>query len=318
MKNLAPIILFVYNRPLHTLQTLEALSKNYLAENSTLYIYADGPKEDSSHETLKAIHETRKLLRLKKWCKETIVIESNTNKGLANSIIQGVTEVINQHGKVIVLEDDLITSRGFLEFMNKALTTYEENKIVMHVSGYMYPVSSKVENATVFLRILSCWGWATWKRAWDYFSGDVEKHLKHLNSKKKITRFNILGSAPFYNQLIDNYRGTIDTWAVKWYASWYLENGISLFPSTTLVVNIGHDGSGVHCGIDNDYQPNFVANAIEVKSFAANEIKEDQQYLKLIDKFYKKINRPVSPVNSMKIIFLAKMKALNLLKYILK
>ncbi len=287
-ESLAPIVLFVFNRPHHTLKTLEALSMNELASASTLYIYADGPKDNASVQTLNAIEETRRILRVKQWCGNVVISESAANLGLANSIIRGVTEVVNRHGKVIVLEDDLITSPGFLKYMNEALSTYQDDERVMHVSGYMYPLGNQVQQGTIFLRILSCWGWATWQRAWRHFSDNTESHLTKLDTDRKIREFNIRGNAPFYQQLVDNRNGVLNTWAVKWYSSWYFAGGFSLFPKTTLVSNIGHDGSGVHCGNDNDYQNTYIANAITVSRI---EVVEDLNYLKMIDGFYKTINR---------------------------
>lgn len=307
----APIVLFVYNRPWHTLRTLEALSNNHLADQSRLYIFADGPKPGVSQELLNAIHETRTILHSKKWCKETVIFESDTNRGLADSIITGVGEIINRHGKVIVLEDDLVSSPGFLVYMNDALELYEQNESVMHISGYMYPVCNQVENATVFLRVLSCWGWGTWKRAWNYFSNDVENHLLRLDSRSGIRKFNVLGNAPFYNQLLDNARGSINTWAVKWYASWFLKNGIALFPATTLIVNIGHDGSGVHCGKEKYYQANFIADKIDVK---VRPIIEDKRYLRLIDSFYAAVRKNSYPQRRKSIFFRIKSKLRMILK----
>ena len=181
--NLAPIVLFVYNRPWHTEQTLEALSANKEVQESILYIYADGPKENTTSEELEKIAQVRKVLRNKQWCKEVKIIESVNNKGLADSIIEGVTTVVNNHGKVIVLEDDIVVSTGFLKYMNDALNLYENEEKVMHISGYMFPVKERLPE-TFFYKQASCWGWATWANRWE--------ELK--TSPKEI-----------YNQLLLNY-----------------------------------------------------------------------------------------------------------------
>src|SRR2546423_14535813 len=144
MQTLAPVSLFVYNRPWHLKQTLESLEKNFLSGQSVLYIYSDGPRADATPEQLQKIKEVRSLIRSKKWCKETYIIESETNKGLAKSIIEGVTELVNDFGKEIVLEDDLVLSPGFLKYMNEALTLYESEERVMHVSGYIFETSLKL------------------------------------------------------------------------------------------------------------------------------------------------------------------------------
>ena len=138
---LAPIIVFAYNRPYHLRQTLEALSENDLSDQSNLIIFCDGPKNNASPEQLEAIKEVRSIAHAKKWCKKVIVEESEYNKGLADSIVNGVSSVVEEYGRVIVLEDDIVTSRGFLKYMNDALELYEHDDQVMHISGYMYPLS---------------------------------------------------------------------------------------------------------------------------------------------------------------------------------
>ena len=146
----SPVILFIYNRPEHTRQTLEALAANTLAKESDLFIFADGPKENATVQQLEKIQQTRKLARSKKWCKNVTVIESKKNKGLAASIISGVTEIVNKYGKVIVLEDDIVTGKYFLEYMNEALDKYAEEKNVWHISGFRDPVKREIEGSSYF------------------------------------------------------------------------------------------------------------------------------------------------------------------------
>lgn len=134
---MAPVVLFVYNRPMHTEQTLEALHQNELADESILYIYADGPKGNLTKDAIEKIIRTRRVIRKKKWCKEVHIIESTHNKGLADSIISGVTDTVNRYGKAIVLEDDVVTSKGFLRYMNDALVMYEHDAGAMHISGFI-------------------------------------------------------------------------------------------------------------------------------------------------------------------------------------
>jgi len=289
IKSLAPIVLFVYNRPAHSLKTLEALSLNDYAADSKLYIYADGPKAQSSPEVIKAIEETRKVIRQKQWCKEVIIIEAEANKGLANSIVEGVSRVVNEHGKVIVLEDDIVTTKGFLKYMNEALTVYEQEEKVMHISGYLYParINEKPEEETFFINTFSCWGWATWARAWKFYNPNVDDHLSKLNSRAAIKKFNIEGHADYYHQLVLNKKKTIYTWAVKWYASWLFQNGFSLFPTKSLVLNIGYDNSGVHSA-GKDIYVNEIADYIEVKK---QPIVENLAARKAIDTFYH-VNNP--------------------------
>lgn len=139
MTNLAPIIVFCYDRPKHLEQTLDALSRNELANQSTLYIYCDGPKKGASDEMLQKIADVRQVARKRQWCKEVHVVEREHNVGLMNNIVGAVTEIVNAYGRVITMEDDIITSKGYLRFMNESLELYKDDKQVMHISGYMWP-----------------------------------------------------------------------------------------------------------------------------------------------------------------------------------
>jgi hypothetical protein len=283
MNRLAPISLFVFNRPQHTLQTLEALSKNHLADQSLLYIFADGPKANASNYELEQIAATRNIIRKENWCKEVQIIESPKNKGLANSIIEGVSQVIDKHGKVIVLEDDIRPSKGFLQYMNNALDTYEHEDKVGQISAYNYPLDIQSSQDTYFLNILSCWGWATWKRAWQYYNHNIQDHLNTFADKRSIQKFNIEGHADFYNQLLMNRDGKIYSWAVRWYASLLTKGMFTLFPKQSLVVNTGHDGTGVHSGSSNI----FGDKAIDFIHVEKQPLVENVTARKQVDKFYK-------------------------------
>ncbi|MDD4082332.1 MAG: glycosyltransferase [Sphaerochaetaceae bacterium] len=155
----APIVLFVYSRLDHTKRTVEALKNNLLADESNLIIFSDAPKNEKSK---KAVEEVRKYIHSIKGFKSVKIIERKNNVGLANSIIDGVTKVVNKYGKIIVLEDDLVTSKYFLNFMNDSLELYKNESKVISISGYTYPVGGLAE--TFFIKGTDCWGWATWKR----------------------------------------------------------------------------------------------------------------------------------------------------------
>jgi len=306
---LAPIVLFVYNRPSHTLKTLEALQTNELAGQSVLYIYADGPKEGASMDEVQKIAEIRRVVKSKQWCKEVILIEQQSNKGLADSIIIGVTEVVNKHGKIIVLEDDIVTSKGFLKYMNDALTFYEEETKVMHVSGYMFPIRSSLP-ATFFYNSNSCWGWGTWRRAWKYFNNDAQYLLSAIENKQLKIKFNIDGSYDFCDHLKANVDGRLKTWAVKWYASFFLLNGLALHPYPSLVNNIGQDGTGEHGDISPEFSWKELAESIMVKEI---NLTESVRARKLIAAFYKR--RLVLP--RMNLLYSVKKKVKKILSYII-
>jgi hypothetical protein len=243
----APIALFVYNRPAHTRQTVEALQKNALAKDSDLFIYSDAPK---SEEQSKSVREVREYIRQIAGFKSVIVVERETNFGLARSIIEGVSKLCEEYGRVIVLEDDLIVSPHFLQFMSDALNMYEGDDRVMHISGSTYPVE-RMEDETFFFRVPLCWGWGTWDRAWRHFRKSDDVMLKFDQTMRRDFNFN--DSYHYWKQLEDNDKGLINTWFIFWYATLFLRNGLALFPGKSLVKNIGMDGSGVHCGTDGVY-----------------------------------------------------------------
>lgn len=264
---LAPIALFVYARPEHTRQTLESLAANELAQDSELIVFADGPKANASAETLANIQKTRELIAERKWCGKVTLIASDVNKGLADSIVSGVTKVVNEHGRIIVLEDDLHLAPGFLKFINEALEMYEHDQQVMHIAGYMFPVKAKLPD-TFFYRSMFCWGWATWASAWQHLNVDAADLYKQLEERGFPEDFNVHPSNEFYESLRANMDGRITTWAIKWLASIYLANGLCLVPGKSLVRNIGHDGTGVHCGSNDAMAVQPIADNVPVKRSA--------------------------------------------------
>lgn len=250
MKQLAPIILFVYNRPWHTKQTLEALMQNELADQSTLYIFSDGPKENASEEDINKIQAVREIARTRKWCSEVHIIESGKNKGLANSVIDGVRTVINESGKVIVLEDDIVSSEQFLTFLNGALQEYEQNENVFGVSGFTYPGHREI-TGTHFLPIACSWGWATWKTRWDKVIFDAELLERKITAAGLKEKFDF-GNYPFFKMLQDQVTGKVNSWAIRFYASMFLNKACYVYPAKSLVKNIGFDEHGSHTkGPDN-------------------------------------------------------------------
>lgn len=246
-KNLAPIVLFVYNRPWHTEQTLNALMQNELANESVLYIYADGPKEKATLDQLKKIDEVRRLIRKTKWCKEVNIIKAEKNKGLADSIIDGVTEIVNKYGKIIVLEDDLVCAKGFLSYMNTALDKFADEEKVMQVSGYMFPLQVIPKGESFFLLMATSWGWATWKRAWDFFDPSAQGYHELKTNKTLSNKFDLHGSYPYSAMLISQMENRqLSSWAIRWWWCIFKKRGLALFPDCSLVKNIGYDLEGTH------------------------------------------------------------------------
>jgi len=257
---LSPIALFVYNRPGHTKQTVDALSRNLLAAESDLYIFSDGVKKESSDSR---VLEVREYITSISGFKSVNRIERPSNIGLSANIISGINQLIDTHGKVIVLEDDLVTSPFFLKYMNDGLSIYENEHQVISIHGYVYPVRTELPEI-FFLRGADCWGWATWKRGWDLFEPDSKILLQQILETNQSDTFDFDGSYPYTQMLKDQLEGKTNSWAVRWYASAFLNNKFTLYPGKPLISNIGGDGTGIHSGIDHRmYQP-FNANPVAV------------------------------------------------------
>jgi GT2 family glycosyltransferase len=273
MQNLAPIALFVYNRPEHTRRTLSYLQKNLLADESRLFIFSDGAKTLADEPK---VEQVRQLLADVSGFKSVKIIRSKDNLGLAKSIIKGVTQLVNEYGKVIVFEDDLLSSIHTLQYFNEALTRYAGENKVMHIGAYMFDLNDKTLPETFFYRIATSWGWATWARAWKDFEPDVDKLIAQFD-KPKINRFSIDGTGNFWKQMLEFKTGKNNSWAIRWYASIFLKGGLALNPSQSLVQNIGHDGTGVHSNIENTYQVKIAKK--QVKKFPDKIVENEQAHV---------------------------------------
>ena len=271
--SLAPITLFVYNRPIHTKRTVEALQKNSLATESDLFIYSDGPKDEVDKEKVNSVRE---YLRTINGFKSVKIVERTKNWGLAKSIISGVTEIVNKYGRVIALEDDLVTSPYFLQYINEALTFYENDNRVISVHGYNYPVVGILPE-TFFLRGADCWGWATWKRGWDLFETDGKKLLTELESRNLMRQFDLDGTYSFSGMLKRQIAGLNNSWAVRWHASAFLVDKLTLYPGKSLVENIGQDKSGTHISSGKIYKANISENPVTVGNIPIEENKGARQ-----------------------------------------
>lgn len=284
-KNLAPIVLFTYNRLWHTKQTVEALQKNELASESELFIFSDGWKSEKDKPK---VLEVREYLKTIGGFKKVHIIERDRNWGLADNIIDGVTQVVNEYGKIIVLEDDILTSPYFLRFMNEALERYKDEERVFGVNGYAYPMRKEGLPSAYFLKSFACWGWGTWKRAWKYFEKDPDKLIKTF-TKEMIREFNFDNSNNFWYQVIANKKGKINTWAIFFYAVAFINDGLFLTPRDSFTKNIGHDASGVHSGkvkhfdteLALEYNINFPEKVEEHRLARQRHIEYFRKYMKL-------------------------------------
>lgn len=240
----APVVLFVYNRPEHSLQTLEALHACEQANETTLYIYSDGPKANATESERNLIVKVRDVIRSKKWCGQVHIIESEYNKGLATSVINGVTAVLDEHDCVIVLEDDIIVSQYFLRFMNDALEIYKNDAQIAGISGFCYTENNeRIDNH--LLPIACSWSWAIWKRTWSFFNPNGAELLNQIKQLGKAKAFDF-GNYPFFKMLQDQVNGKVDSWAIRFYASIFLKNLYFVYPKTSLVSNIGFGEQSTH------------------------------------------------------------------------
>lgn len=278
MQNLAPIALFVYNRPDHTRRTISYLQQNLLADESRLYIFCDAAKTDADKPK---VEQVRQLVKDVSGFKSVKIILRNHNLGLAESIISGVTQLVYEYGKVIVFEDDLLSSPYTLQYFNDALTKYANQEQVMHIGAYMYNLHDKNLPETFFYRAATSWGWATWARAWKNFEPDVDKLIAQFDNLK-IARFSIEGKMNFWKQIEQFKAGKNNSWAIRWYASIFLKNGLTLNPSQSLIQNIGHDGTGVHSNKEDMYHVQMARK--QVTQFP-DIIEENEEAYKAIKNF---------------------------------
>ena len=264
----APIIVFNYNRPDHSLGTWEALAQNELAAQSGLFLYCDGPKANASAEMrqrIKSLHEQAEQYAMDASnagkFKAVHVVCAEQNKGLANSIIGGVTEVIEKYGRVIVLEDDLLTSPFFLKYMNEALDKYESYPSVFSISANRPPVN-KMQipedypyDVFVSLRPFST-GWATWKEKWNRIDWSLDYMKEFLKHSWQVKAFN-RGGDDLTDMLCLQRDGIIDSWAIRYAFQHFYHHAVAILPCVPYVDNIGFDGTGVHSGNDErDYRNN--------------------------------------------------------------
>jgi SAM-dependent methyltransferase len=257
----APIVLFVYARIDHVLHTVEALLHNVGASAHDLIVYSDAPRtKDNEH----AVLVVRDYIKTIKGFRSVTIHHRPHNFGLAKSIIDGVTEVLLQNEQVIVLEDDMVTSPYFLTYMNEALERFVDDDRVISIHGYVYPTDQELPEA-FFLRGADCWGWATWRRGWALFNSDGKALLEELRRRNLLKIFDFNGAYGYSKMLELQTKGAIDSWAIRWYASAFLADKLTLYPGESLVKNIGHDGSGTHCGVNTVWDVKLSSRAIDLK-----------------------------------------------------
>lgn len=247
---IAPIIIFSYDRPDHLSQTLDALAKNEFAKESELFLFCDGAKETATPEQKERIKRNREVAHAATGFKSVTVIEREKNIGLKANIVGAVTEIVNKYGRVITLEDDIVTSAGYLQFMNEALELYKDDEQVMHISGYMWPHRWPLPETFFYEVPYPGGGWATWARAWKYYNDDAAELYHYWENRWD--EFNVVG-AHLQKQLYDNYQGSLNTWFIKWHAVMLQRGGLTLYPGKSLTNNIGFDDTATNSCVTNKF-----------------------------------------------------------------
>lgn len=261
---LAPVVLFVYKRYEHTERMLESLANNYLAEQTELFVFSDGAKKASDQD---AVDRVRMLIDDPRWkerFKSVSVVAATSNKGLANSVINGVTDILDQYGKIIVVEDDLILSKTFLRFMNKALDYYETVPDIWSISGYSFPMRAlKKYPHDVFYSYRGCsWGWGTWKDRWERVDWECREYDAFIQDPARIQKFN-RGGRDMTPMLTSQMEGKIDSWAIRWCFAQSNAEMYTVYPKNSLLKNEGFDGTGTHGGSFTDFRTDILEHGTE-------------------------------------------------------
>jgi hypothetical protein len=282
---LAPIILFVYNRPEHTKKTIDALKLNQLAIESSLFIYSDGSKKESD---IKSVAEVRDYVSTISGFKEINIILREKNLGLADSVISGVTEVIDKFGKAIVLEDDIVTSKYFLKFMNEALDFYKDKQNIYSISGYNFPIKipKSYQHKIYISPRPSSWGWATWKDRWENAIWNPELSID-INNRKYIRKILDKAGKDLTPMLLNAVKNKIDSWAVKWAYTHLQNNAYCLYPTKSFVRNIGVDSTGTHFKTE--------VKKFDVEIFEDYSVNRFENKLLFSTEIQKQINQLVKP-----------------------
>lgn len=282
--NYAPILLFVYNRPRHTERALLSLYKNEESEDSPLIIYSDAPRSPADQE---AVAEVRRIIHEVQGFRSIEIVERPENWGLARSIIDGVTTQLDRYGRVIVVEDDLVVAPHFLQFMNDALETYKDEPRVGHIQACDFTGDPSLP-PTFLIKFTGSWGWATWKRAWQHFNPNGQELLDEMRRRRLTRTFDFGGKYPFTRMLRRQVEGKNHSWAIRWNASLFLADILSLNVGRSLVANEGFDGSGTNCGGGGLYASTLWQDVLKVEKIAP--IEENAAARQAFSRYYGRTN----------------------------
>ncbi len=257
----APVALFVYARLDHTQRTVASLLRNHGAAATDLFVFSDAARAPHQQTAVDAV---RAFVATIRGFRTVTIVERAANLGLSRSIIGGVDQVLAGSDRVIVLEDDMVTSPHFLAYMNEALDRFENDDRVISAHGYVYPVKARLPEA-FFLQGADCWGWATWRRGWRLFNPDAQALHDALARRGLLREFDYNSSYGFSRMLREQVAGRNDSWAIRWHAAAFLAGKLTLYPGRSLVHNIGNDRSGEHCAEDDALGTAVSATPIDLR-----------------------------------------------------
>lgn len=261
-----------------------SLLENAEAATTPLLVYCDGARRPDDFGAVAAVRDYVESIR--GFASITRVYRPE-NLGLARSVVDAVTWTLKAHDRVIVLEDDLVVSRHFLRFMNEGLASYAEDQRVASIHGYCFPSDQRLPQS-FFLRGADCWGWATWRRAWQVWQPDGAALLRELRERGLTHNFDLDGAFPYTRMLREQIAGRNDSWAIRWHAACYLADMLTLYPGRSLVHNIGNDASGTHSGASTDFDQAVAVEPIPVERI---ELKESAVGRAAFQRFYRKRRR---------------------------
>jgi GT2 family glycosyltransferase len=278
--NLPGIALFAYNRPVHLKKTLNSLMKNYNSSSFDIFIFCDGPKKISD---LKKVKKVREIVSDLKHFKSKKVRLNKKNLGLANSLLQGITETLKKKESVVVLEDDLITNKYYLNFMSEGLEFFKNDNRVGSITGYSYTELEKSETKDVFLsQRHASWGWGTWRHLWNNMNWEKKWALKQINNLNFKKNFNKAGK-DMHQMLVEQLEGKSDTLDIMVNLNYFKMNKYCVCPRKSLLFNVGLDGTGIHCKKGDKIFNNF-SNSFKVKKF--EKITPQEKIIKRIAKSF--------------------------------
>ena len=244
VKHMPAICIFAYKRPAHLKRVLDALAANPPAAGLPLIVYVDGPRGEADQA---AVAEVVAVAQQAKGFLSVEVRPSPENLGLYRSLTGGIGEILAEYESIIVLEDDILTSPHFLQFMLDGLELYQDSPEVGSITGYTPPITQGLPE-TFFLRGADCWGWATWRDRWALYRHDAKAMAREIRDRGLAREFDLLGHYPYLAMLEGRAAGKNNSWAICWHSSCFLAGNLILYPGRSLVSNIGFDNSGEHCG----------------------------------------------------------------------